>query len=165
MNDQEKEIQKYKEQGRGKKKKGQIAAEPEKYKIDETKMIGSPDMLSAEEKRNYTLNAMARKFGTVGILAVIIGPLGSLLSLGATEMIFSRYMLGASFNEMIATFYRPFIYTCGIVFFAIVGISWLVYHFVYSDKWLFWYKTNISWFFQDTMYCCCILSSFALVVC
>ena len=35
MNEQEKEIQKYKEQGRGKKKKGQIAAEPEKYKIGE----------------------------------------------------------------------------------------------------------------------------------
>ena len=134
MNDQEKEIQKYKEQGRGKKKKGQIAAEPEKYKIDETKMIGSPDMLSTEEKRNFTLSAMARKFGTIGILAVIIGPLGSLLSLGAVEMIFSKYMLGASFNEMIATFYRPFIYTCAGVFFGIVGIAWLVHHFVFSDK-------------------------------
>ena len=31
MNDQEKEIQKYKEQGRGKKKKHQLAPEPEKY--------------------------------------------------------------------------------------------------------------------------------------
>ncbi len=134
MNDQEKEIQTYKEQGRGKKKKGQIAAEPEKYKIDETKMIGSPNMLSTEEKRNFTLSAMARKFGTIGILAVIIGPLGSLLSLGAVEMIFSKYMLGASFNEMIATFYRPFIYTCAGVFFGIVGIAWLVHHFVFSDK-------------------------------
>ena len=87
MNDQEKEIQKYKEQGRGTKKKGQIAAEPEKYKIDETKMIGTPDMLSSDEKTRYTISAMARKFGTIGILAVIIGPLGSLLSLGAAEML------------------------------------------------------------------------------
>lgn len=134
MNEQEKEIQKYKEQGKGKKKKGQIAAEPERIKIEEEKMIGSPDMLSAEEKKNFTLSAMARKFGTVGILAVIIGPLGSLLSLGAVEMIYSNYMLGASFNEMIATFYRPFIYTCTGVFFGVTIISWLVFHFVFSDK-------------------------------
>ena len=60
--------------------------------------------------------------------------LGSLLSLGAVEMIFSKYMLGASFNEMIATFYRPFIYTCAGIFFGVVGIAWLVHHFVFSDK-------------------------------
>ena len=134
MNEQEKEIQKYKEQGKGKKKKGQIAAEPERIKIDETKMIGSPDMLTSDEKRKFTLSAMARKFGTVGILAVIIGPLGSLLSLGAAEMIYSKYMLGASFNEMIATFYRPFVYTCTCIFFGVTVISWLVFHFVFSDK-------------------------------
>lgn len=134
MNEQEKEIQKYKEQGKGKKKKGQIAAEPERIKIDETKMIGSPDMLTNDEKRKFTLSAMARKFGTVGILAVIIGPLGSLLSLGAAEMIYSKYMLGASFNEMIATFYRPFVYTCTCIFFGVTVISWLVFHFVFSDK-------------------------------
>ena len=134
MNEQEKEIQKYKEQGKGKKKKGQIAAEPERIKIDETKMIGSPDMLTSDERKRFTLSAMARKFGTVGILAVIIGPLGSLLSLGAAEMIFSKYMLGASFNEMIATFYRPFVYTCTGIFFGVTAISWLVFHFVFSDK-------------------------------
>lgn len=134
LNDQEKEIQKYKEQGRGKKKKGQIAAEPEKYKIDESKMIGTPDMLTASEKRRFIISAMARKFGTVGILAVIIGPLGSLLSLGAVEMIYSKYMLGHSFNEMISSFYRPFIYTCTIIFFGIVVVSWLVHHFVFANK-------------------------------
>ena len=134
MNEKEKEIQKYKEQGRGKKKKGQIAAEPEKYKIDEEKMIGSPDMLTADEKKRFIISAMARKVGTIGILAIIIGPLGTLLSLGAVEMMYSKYMLGASFNEMIATFYRPFIYTCTGVFFGIVGIAWLFHHFVYSDK-------------------------------
>ena len=97
MNDQEKEIQKYKEQGRGKKKKHQLAPEPEKYKIDESKMIGSPDMLTAEEKKNFVLNAMARHVGVIGILAIIIGPLGTLLSLGVVEMIYSKYVLGASF--------------------------------------------------------------------
>lgn len=134
MNDQEKEIQKYKEQGRGKKKKHQLAPEPEKYKIDESKMIGSPDMLTAEEKKNFVLNAMARHVGVIGILAIIIGPLGTLLSLGVVEMIYSKYVLGASFEEMIATFYRPYIYTTTGIFFGIVAIAWLVYHFAYVNK-------------------------------
>lgn len=134
MNDQEKEIQKYKEQGRGKKKKHQLAPEPEKYIIDQTKMIGSPDMLTDEERKNFTINAMARHIGVVGILAIIIGPLGTLLSLGTVQMIFSKYILGASFEQMIATFYRPYIYTVTGIFFVIVGIAWLVYHFVYVNK-------------------------------
>ena len=133
MNDQEKEIQKYKEQGR-KKKKGQIAAEPEKYVIEEDKMIGSPDMLTADEKRRFLISAMSRKFGTAGILAVIIGPLAMLLSLGAAEMMYSSYTLGASFNKMAADFYRPFFYVCTGFFFAVVALAWIVHHFVYSDK-------------------------------
>ncbi len=134
MNDQEKEINKYKEQGRGKKKKHQLAAEPEKYKIDQSKMIGSPDMLSDDERKKFTMSAMSRHVGVIGILAIIIGPLGTLLSLGVVEMIYSNYVLGASFEEMIATFYRPFIYTMTGVYFGIVMIAWLVYHFAYVNK-------------------------------
>ncbi|MBR2546610.1 MAG: hypothetical protein IKF07_00240 [Eubacterium sp.] len=134
MNDQEKEIQKYKEQGFKKKKKHQLAPEPEKYKIDQSKMIGSPDMLTEEERRNFTMNAMARHIGVVGILAIIIGPLGTLLSLGVAEMVYSKYVLGASFEAMIAAFYRPYIYACTGVFFGIVFIAWLVYHFAYVNK-------------------------------
>lgn len=134
MNDQEKEIQKYKEQGRGKKKKGQIAPEPEKIKIDQDKMIGSPDMLTQEEKKNFTINAMARKFGTIGLLAFIIGPLGSLISLGFVWVVYSRYVLGSSFNEMVDSFYRPFIFTCMGIFAGVFALSWVVHHFVYSDK-------------------------------
>ena len=134
MNDQEKEILKYKEQGRGKKKKGQIAVEPEKYVIDEKKMIGTPDMLTASERKKFIISAMSRKFGTIGILSLIIGPLATLLSLGAAEMIYSEYVLGAHFNEMIASFYRPFVYITTAMYFGIVGIAWLVHHFVFSDK-------------------------------
>lgn len=134
MNDQEKEIKKYKEQGRGKKKKGQIAPEPEKYKVDQGKMIGSPDMLSRDELRRFTISAMARKFGTVGILALIIGPLGALLSLGFVWVAYSRYVMGSSFNEMVDSFYRPFIFTCMGVFAGVFILSWVVHHFVYSDK-------------------------------
>ena len=134
MNDQEKEIQKYKEQGFKKKKKHQLAPEPEKYKIDKTKMIGSPDMLTEEERKNFIINAMARHVGVVGILAIIIGPLGPLLSLGVAQMIYSKYILGASFEAMIAAFYRPYIYTSTGIFFAIVFGAWLVYHFVYVNK-------------------------------
>ena len=134
MNDQEKEIKKYREQGRGKKKKGQIAAEPEKYKINQEKMIGSPDMLSHDEKQKFIINAMARKFGTVGVLALIIGPLGALLSLGFVWVVYSRYVMGSSFNAMVDSFYRPFIFTCMGIFSGIFILSWLVHHFVYSDK-------------------------------
>lgn len=134
MNDQGKEIQKYKEQGRGKKKKHQLAPEPEKYKIDESKMIGSPDMLTEEERKNFTINAMARHVGVTGILAAIIGTLGPLLALGAVWMIYPNYMLGNEFNKMIADFYRPFVFVAIGVFFGIVAIAWLIYHFVYSDK-------------------------------
>ena len=134
MNDQEKEIQKYKEQGFKKKKKHQLAPEPEKYKIDEEKMIGSPDMLTEDERKKFTLSAMARHIGVIGILAIIIGPLGTLLSLGVAEMVYSNYVLGASFEAMIAAFYRPYIYISTGIFFGVVFIAWLVYHFVYVDK-------------------------------
>ena len=134
MNDQEKEIRKYKEQGRGKKKKHQLAPEPEKYKIDQSKMIGTPDMLTADEKKKFVMSAMSRHIGVVGILAIIIGPLGTLLSLGAAEMVYSKYVLGAEFEKMIATFYRPYIYAVTGVFFGIVAIAWLVYHFAYVNK-------------------------------
>ena len=134
VNDQEKQIEKYKEQGFKKKKKHQLAPEPEKYKIDQSKMIGSPDMLTEEERRNFKINAMARHVGVMGILAIIIGPLMTLISLGVVQMIFSEYILGASFEKMIATFYRPYIITVIGVFFGIVGIAWLVYHFVYVNK-------------------------------
>ncbi len=134
VNDQEKEIQKYKEQGFKKKKKHQLAPEPEKYKIDKEKMIGSPDMLTEKERRMFILNAMARHIGVVGILAIIIGPLGSILSLGTAQVIYSNYVMGAHFNEMIDKFYRPFIYTFTGAFFAVVGIAWLVYHFAYVNK-------------------------------
>ena len=134
LNDQEKEIKKYKEQGRGKKKKGQIAAEPEKIKIDQEKMIGSPEMLTQSEKQKFAISAMARKFGTVGLLAFIIGPLGSLISLGFIWVVYSQYVLGASFNEMVDSFYRPFVFTCMGIFAGIFVLSWIVHHFVYSDK-------------------------------
>ena len=134
MNDQEKEIQKYKEQGMGKKKKHQLAPEPEKYKIDESKMIGSPDMLTDEERKKFVTNAMARHVGVIGILAAIIGILGPLLALGAVWMLYPKYMLGNSFNKMIADFYRPFVFATIAFFFGVVIIAWLVYHFVYSDK-------------------------------
>ena len=61
MNDQEKEIQKYKEQGFKKKKKHQLAPEPEKYKIDEAKMIGSPDMLTEDERKKFTMRQTGRR--------------------------------------------------------------------------------------------------------
>lgn len=134
LNDQEKEIKKYKEQSLGKKKKGQLAPEPEKYKIDKEKMIGHPGMLTKDEKRNFIISAMARKFGTIGLLAFIIGPLGSLLSLGFVWVVYSKYVLGSSFNDMVDKFYRPFIFTCMIIFAGIFVLSWLVHHFVYSDK-------------------------------
>ena len=134
MNDQEKEIKKYKEQGRGKKKKGQIAAEPEKIKIDKEKMIGDPSMLTKDEKTRFIISAMARKFGTIGLLAFIIGPLGSLISLGFVWVVYSGYVLGSSFNKMVDSFYRPFIFTCMGVFAGIFVLSWLVHHFVYSNK-------------------------------
>ena len=134
MNDQEKEIQKYKEQGVKKKKKHQLAPEPEKYIIDQTKMIGSPDMLTDDERKKFTMNAMARHVGIVGILAVIIGPLGTLLSLGVAQMVYSNYFLGASFEAMISAFYRPYIYITTGVFFGIVAVAWLVYHFAYVNK-------------------------------
>ena len=134
MNEQEKEIQKYKEQEYKKKKKHQLAPEPEKYKIDESKMIGTPDMLTDNERKMFKLNSMARHFGVVGILATIIGPLGSIISLGAAQVIFSKYVMGAHFNEMVDNFYRPFIYTFTGIFFAVVGIAWIVYHFAYVNK-------------------------------
>lgn len=134
MREEEKEITKYKEQGRGKKKKHQIAAEPEKYHIEEDKMIGSPDMLSDKEKKHFLVNAFARRMGLCWLLSVLILPFGSLLALGFANVFYGNYVLGNEFNKMLDAIYRPFAYTAMVSCGVLLLISWLVYHFVYSDN-------------------------------
>ena len=134
MRDEEKKLQKYKEQGAGTKKKHQVAPEPEKYHIEKEKMIGTPDMLEPDEKNKFMINSFMRTFGLSWLFTVLVLPLGVLLEVGAANVLYSEYMLGDIFNKMIREFFRPVMLWSLIIIIVMAFGSLIVMKFIYSDK-------------------------------
>jgi len=134
LNEQEKELAKYKEQGAGTKKKHQLAPVPDKYDLEKEKMIGSPDMMTDQEKRTYVRSAMARRCAYYSFFCMLLVTFGGLLVLGAAFILYDHYMMGTHFNEMVRTFYRPFELISFVATFAMLIISGLFIRFTYSDK-------------------------------